>query len=160
MLMNVTADEVVVMEGEEEMYWRVRWSWIQDQGRGNQIETYHVRVEEDEGRGEIRWLEVKEEVSCCLSAYCFVNGEEEISFSKCHFYILIFFLCSQMEVLIGNLSSSLYTISVSSTDFPRDLTPTNLLCFPPPPSLFYFHPHSLFSSLPSPRCGDMSVVVI
>ena len=70
MLMNVTADEVVVMEGEEEMYWRVRWSWIQDQGRWNQTETYHVKVREDGGRREIRWLEVKGEVSCCLSAYC------------------------------------------------------------------------------------------
>ncbi|CAI8021313.1 hypothetical protein GBAR_LOCUS12650, partial [Geodia barretti] len=51
MLMNVTADEVVVMEGEEEMYWRVRWSWIQDQGRWNQTETYHVKVREDGGKG-------------------------------------------------------------------------------------------------------------
>ena len=80
-------------------------------------------------------------------------------------YILAFFLCSQMEVLIGNLSSSPYTISVSSKDCPRDLTQTNLLSFPPLPPLSFFFPcaflpYSPFSSLPSPRCGDMSVVVI
>ena len=159
MLMNVTADEVVVMEGEEEMYWRVRWSWIQDQGRRNQTETYHVKVREDGVRGEIRWLEVKGEVSCCLSAYCQWRRGELL------FYILAFFLCSQMEVLIGNLSSSPYTISVSSKDCPRDLTQTNLLSFPPLPPLSFFFPcaflpYSPFSSLPSPRCGDMSVVVI
>ena len=91
--------------------------------------------------------------------------KRKITVSQCHFYILTFFLCSQMEVLIGNLSSSPYTISVSSKDCPRDLTQTNLLSFPPLPPLSFFFPcaflpYSLFSSLPSPRCGDMSVVVI
>ena len=66
MLLNVTADKVVAGEGAGEMYWRVRWRWVQNQGRRNQIEKYHVRVQEDGGRGEIRWLEVRGEVSHCL----------------------------------------------------------------------------------------------
>ena len=66
-LLNVTADEAVVVEGDEQMFWRVRWSWREDRPRNNEIETYHVRVQENGGGGDLRWLEVTGKVRSCCS---------------------------------------------------------------------------------------------
>ena len=44
------------MEGQ--LYWRVRWRWIQGKGRSYDGEIYHVRVSEEREGGTVRWLEV------------------------------------------------------------------------------------------------------